>query len=182
MNQTIVATAVLLSSLWISTSVKAENPDHLKQLRETQQCRKCDLSGADLRGIKLAKADLSGANLSGANLSEVVLEGANLRGANLQKAVLVKVNLRFTNLEGANLSGANLSEADLRNANLTRIELKDAILTGALGLTIGNSSSTNPEASSKPNTPELPPPVRSTHYNPPEGVPAPSNPASGGSR
>lgn len=172
MNQTIVATAVLLSSLWISTSVKAENPNHLKQLRETQQCRKCDLSGADLRGIKLAKADLRDANLSGANLSEVVLEGANLKGANLQKAVLVKANLRFTNLEGVNLSGANLSDADLRNANLTRIELKEAVLTGVLGLTIGNSSS----------TPAEPSPVRSTHYNPPEGAPAPSNPGSGTGR
>ena len=84
MNQTIVATAVLLSSLWISTSVKAENPDHLKQLRETQQCRKCDLSGADLRGIKLAKADLSGANLTCANLTRT-----NLTLATVEKARFV---------------------------------------------------------------------------------------------
>lgn len=183
MNRIILTIATLLSSLWLATSVKAENPEHIKQMRETRRCPGCDLSGANLTGTKLVNADLSGANLKGADLSGadlrgVILEGANLNGANLKEAILVGANLRSSNLEGANLSGANLSNADLRNANLIAVELKDTILKGVIGLPTENSSTANPETSRSQDSATTP--VRAIHYKPPEGAPIPRTP--GGSR
>ncbi|MFB2937539.1 pentapeptide repeat-containing protein [Aerosakkonemataceae cyanobacterium BLCC-F154] len=85
----------------------AGNPEHLKQLINTNVCQGCDLSGVDLRNTNLSGADLSGANLSGADLS------------------------------GVNLNRANLSNADLTNANLNGVNLKEANLTNVIGLSAG---------------------------------------------
>ena len=81
---------------------------------------------ADLRGADLREADLSGANLREADLS-----GANLREADLRRANLSGANLRGANLIGANLREANLSEADLREADLSGANLREADLSGA---------------------------------------------------
>lgn len=78
----------------------AGNPEHLKQLINTNICQGCDL-----RGVNLRNANLSGANLSNANLSGADLSGANLNGANLSNA----------NLTNAKLNGVNLKEANLIN-------------------------------------------------------------------
>lgn len=56
-----VATVVLLPILCLGEQVRAENPDPIQQLRQTNKCPNCDLSGADLTGTRLAEADLSGA-------------------------------------------------------------------------------------------------------------------------
>jgi uncharacterized protein YjbI with pentapeptide repeats len=166
-----VATVVLLPLLYLSEQVKAENPDPIQQLRQSNKCPNCDLSGADLTGTRLAEADLSGANLrgarlggpgviaadlryanlkgadlSGADLRGVVLEGANLTDAKLEKAMLVGAYLRFSNLEGANLVRANLSDADLRNAKLTRTLFNDAVLTGVIGYEGATLPKSRPEA------------------------------------
>ena len=172
-----VAIAVFLPLL-LANQVKAENPDLIKQLRETNKCPGCDLSGVDLTGTRLAEADLSGANLrgaklggpgviaadlryanlkgadlTGADLRGVVLEGANLTDAKLEKVTLVGAYLRFSNLEGANLVSANLSDADLRNAKLTRTLLNDAVLTGVIGYEGATLPKGRPEAAgfSTPN-------------------------------
>lgn len=173
-----VATLVVLPLLCFSESVKAENPDPIQQLRQTNKCPNCDLSGADLTGTRLAEADLSGANLSGARLGGpgviaadlryanfkgadlsgadlrgVILEGANLSDAKLEKAMLVGAYLRFSNLEGANLVGANLSDADLRNAKLSRTLLNNAVLTGVIGYEGATRPKSSPQSagSSTPN-------------------------------
>jgi len=86
----------------------------------------CDLSGADLRGVKLYRADLSGADLSGANLYRQNLYGADLSGANLDRADLSGAYLTLADLSGANLSGANLS-----GAKLSYVDLSGANLSGA---------------------------------------------------
>jgi len=49
----------------LSGQVGAFDTDDLKQLLETNQCRNCDLTRANLKGGKLFYANLSGANLSG---------------------------------------------------------------------------------------------------------------------
>ena len=105
----ILFTVAIFAPVWFITPVKAENPEHVKQLLETKQCQGCDLSGANL-----SNANLEGANLSGANLREAVLVGANLTNANLQRA--------------------NLTRANLTNAKLTNVNLNDANLTSATGL------------------------------------------------
>lgn len=91
----------------------AGNPEHLKQLINTNVCQGCDLSGVDLKNANLSGADLSGSNLNGADLS------------------------------GANLNRANLSNADLTNANLNGVNLKETNLTNAIGLSASNNTQNN---------------------------------------
>lgn len=112
---------VVLTSVCLTFPARAGNPEHLKQLRETKQCAKCDLSGVDLSG-----ADLSFAVLVGANLS-----GANLKGANLSNA-----DLTGANLTACDLSGANLNQAYLTNANLHQTKFIGASLGNTRGLPI----------------------------------------------
>jgi len=71
-----VATALLVASLTLTNPAQAANPEHIKQLLETKQCKGCDLTNAHLRG-----ASLEGANLAGANLENVYLYKANLVNA-----------------------------------------------------------------------------------------------------
>ncbi|MGE0392595.1 MAG: pentapeptide repeat-containing protein [Vicinamibacterales bacterium] len=84
--------------------LNAEHPDHVRQFRETGQCRGCDLVQANLVRVVAEAADLRGANLTGALLTHAHLRGANLDGASLQGA-----NLHGTDLRGA--VGANFSGA-----------------------------------------------------------------------
>jgi len=84
--------------------VRAENPDQVKQLRETGKCTGCDLSGADLAGLTVNLADLRGANLTGAQLYKARLRMANLAGANLSATNLVGADL--FGARGANLAAA----------------------------------------------------------------------------
>ncbi|WP_407650760.1 pentapeptide repeat-containing protein [Aerosakkonema funiforme] len=80
----------------------------IRQLLETGQCVRCNLSGANLTDLDLSNLNLSGANLSGANLS-----GANLSG---------------TNLSDANLSGANLNASNLERAKFSRTTMPDGTI------------------------------------------------------
>ncbi len=91
--------------------------ENLLQLKKTNSCRGCDLSGADLTRFELA-----GADLEGADLSRVKFYLANLAGANLKNA----------NLSGAIFGGADLGEADLRGADLRGALLESAYLAGTL--------------------------------------------------
>jgi uncharacterized protein YjbI with pentapeptide repeats len=79
----ILGTVVLLTTLALSSSVAAANPDHVRRLLSTNACAGCDLSGADLKGANLRGADLRNADLRYADLRGADLSGANLKGANL---------------------------------------------------------------------------------------------------
>ncbi|UBF23888.1 pentapeptide repeat-containing protein [Kovacikia minuta CCNUW1] len=81
-----LGTTVILTLMALASTVAAANPSHLRQLRNTNACPGCDLSGADLRGWNLRNADLRGADLSNADLRGADLNGADLRGANLYGA------------------------------------------------------------------------------------------------
>ncbi|MEO0827397.1 MAG: pentapeptide repeat-containing protein [Cyanobacteria bacterium J06642_9] len=101
----------VLSLIGVATSVaRAENPDQVRQLLQTNACENCDLSDAVLDGLDLAEANLQGANLQGASLLGTRLNRANLRGASLQNA-----SLAGTNLLGANLQNADLSDVQVFN-------------------------------------------------------------------
>lgn len=121
MNKILIACGVISTSLCLTFPLRAENPKHLKQLRETKHCAKCDLSGADL---------------SGADLSFAVLTGANLSGANLKKANLSNADLSRANLNQADLSYANLNKAYLTNANLHKTKFIEASLNNTRGLPV----------------------------------------------
>jgi len=126
MKLQILSIATLIAPLCLAAPSLAQNPAHVLQLLKTNACQECDLSGANLKEVKLTSADLRGANLIGANL-----ENANLSGANLTNSNLANVNFSNTNLSGANLSGANLVEANLGNTNLSEADLKYANLVSA---------------------------------------------------
>ncbi|MFB2972290.1 pentapeptide repeat-containing protein [Aerosakkonema sp. BLCC-F183] len=116
--------------------------DGFRQLLVTNECFRCELTGADLKQInlsnaKLAYAKLDGANLTGANLRYAYLEGANLGDAKLAYANLGGAKLSYANLGGANLIGAKLSYANLEGANLLGAKL----MGGKLGY--ANLVSTN---------------------------------------
>lgn len=74
-----------------------------------------DLQGADLSGLNLREIRLNAANLA----------GANLEGADLSEARLNAVNLRDCNLRRANLTGATLHRADLRGADLRDAQIDE---------------------------------------------------------
>lgn len=123
MKLKILSSALLLTSLFLATPTRAENPEHVRQLLKTKECQDCDLSGADLSGADLTFAILVGADL----------RGANLRGANLSHADLTRANLNRTDF-----SQANLNQAYLNNANLEQTSLVSASLNGTKGLPIMN--------------------------------------------
>ena len=88
--------AVLLAFLVTNGSqVSAFDTADLQKLKDTNYCRKCDLSNADLVNGYLKGTDLNGANLNSANL-----KGANLKGANLKHTKLHFAFLWYADLEG----------------------------------------------------------------------------------
>ena len=113
----------------------------LKKFKALNECKECELSGANLKGANLSGADLTGAilrqtifsnaSLSGANLTGVELMEADLSGADLSGADLTGADLWNSNLENAKLSGANLSKANLLEAKLIAADLSEIKLIGA---------------------------------------------------
>lgn len=102
---------------------RENNPDLRPDLREI------NLTGLDLREVKLREVDLSGAvlcgaNLSGVDLSKSVLYGANLSKVDLRGVDLSRINLRGGSLRGANLSRALLKRVDRRGGTLLHLESK----------------------------------------------------------
>jgi len=133
-------------ALWfgVGGGAAAYDAEHLGQLKQTNECRACNLRSADLtradlrsanlRGADLRLADLTFADLLAADLSETDLRGAYLTGAvligaKLLDANLISADLGVADLSRANLSGANLSGADLTGANLSKANLSGANLT-----------------------------------------------------
>lgn len=134
------------------------NPEHLEILKqgvevwnnwwiehphETPDLSSANLSGRDLKRIKLKGATLFETNLSNTDLSEAdfgpwehELEPAafvttNLSQADLSGANLSRANLSHAYLSYANLRGADLSDVDLSTANLHDADLSGSILLGA---------------------------------------------------
>ena len=85
-----------------------------------------DLSGRDLRRVRLA-----GLDLSGANLSDCRLDGADLSGADLSGARLERARLSGADLTGANAARARFDDAVLRRADLTGLDASEASFIGA---------------------------------------------------
>ena len=122
----------ILLTLFFSTPMSyAFNPSDLAKLKETGNCKGCDLSNAGLNKADLTNADLSETNLRGASLQVATLIGANLSGARLNKAILRKAILLGANMAGANMAEANMTEADMDMANLSDASIHMADLRGA---------------------------------------------------
>lgn len=74
MTLRIIAAIALLSSFWLSTLVRAENLELVRQLQATQQCRGCNLRGSHLRGTHQEEANQSPADLSNPKSTSLVGE------------------------------------------------------------------------------------------------------------
>jgi uncharacterized protein YjbI with pentapeptide repeats len=101
-----------------ASSVSALVVRNVRQLLQTNSCPACDLRGADLSQMRLARANLEKADLTGARLSMADLRGANLRGANLQGADLKGADLSLANLNGARLAGTSIEGAIFRETKI----------------------------------------------------------------
>ena len=98
--------------------ILASYGDPIQQLQITGQCPRCNLKGANLRGLDLRMVDLKGADLRGADLRSSNLEGADLSNANLTNVDLRGAYLANAHLANAEIKGANLESADLRGATM----------------------------------------------------------------
>lgn len=134
MKSRIIATATLLTTIYLASPAMAASSESIRQLLATKQCQGCDLSGAGLVMANLSGADLSGANLSGANLSRANLSGANLNGANLSGSALFGANLSGAKLSDADLSGADLRDTYLANIDISNANLNGTVLQGAIAI------------------------------------------------
>ena len=61
-----------------ASSVSAFDPDDLQKLLETNECPECNLSGANLSGVKLFEARLSGAFISGTVLYHKIMPDSSV--------------------------------------------------------------------------------------------------------
>ena len=98
MNKRIFLT---LPFLFLAASLYGYYPQDLGKLRDSKNCSKCDLSGANFYEADLQEVNLSGANLHHANLRKSNLSGADLSGAMLFRADLFGADLTNANLEGS---------------------------------------------------------------------------------
>ena len=81
-------TALTVAANLFAGSAYAFDPDDLQQLKYTNECKSCDLSGANLHST-----DLSGASLFDAELSGAYLSGADLKGAIMNGAILCNTTM-----------------------------------------------------------------------------------------
>ena len=61
-----------------STVLYGFDEKQVQALKKTNNCKKCDLSGAKLNNLDMSYVDLSSANLSGADLSNSILSSAEI--------------------------------------------------------------------------------------------------------
>ncbi len=118
----------------------------IERINAGEDCKKCNLSNADLSGLTLNGIDLTGADLSGANLSNTKILGVNFTDAILKDTdlsnsqidmyddgskVVIGLNpehqTRFVNsdLSDANLENATATFTIFLNSNLTNANLKN---------------------------------------------------------
>jgi Pentapeptide repeats (8 copies) len=89
------------------------DPRDVRRLKQTGECQKCNLVGANLR-----YANLRDANLKNANLKNADLTGANLQNTNLHHA-----NLTYSSMKNAVIKDTDFSEANLLGATIDYREL-----------------------------------------------------------
>jgi uncharacterized protein YjbI with pentapeptide repeats len=122
MKRTTIAALLVLGwfgSIQVAHSV---DPRDLRRLRQTGECEKCNLVGADLkyanlRNANLKQANLKNANLTGANLQDTNLHGANLTYSSLKNAVIKDTDFSEANLRGATIDYRELERGDAKVCN-----------------------------------------------------------------
>ena len=93
----------LFSLFLIPLGANAVNERHYNRVKETGQCKRCDLSGANLSGSVIVEGDLSRARL----------KSANLRGVYFQDVQFYKADLTAADLSGAYLAAVSYTHLTL---------------------------------------------------------------------
>jgi uncharacterized protein YjbI with pentapeptide repeats len=111
-----IAFVVFLMVSWAGSIQMAQgaDPRDLRRLRQTGECQRCNLVGANLRN----------ANLRDANLKHANLKNADLTGANLQNTNFHNANLTYSSMKNAVIKDTDFSEANLLGATLDYRELE----------------------------------------------------------
>jgi uncharacterized protein YjbI with pentapeptide repeats len=109
-----IAAAGISVALGMIQAAQGADPRDIERLKQTGECERCNLVGADLRNANLRDAKLKDANL----------EAANLSGANLQNANFKRANLRAVNFRNAIIQDTDFSEANLKDAMIDYRELE----------------------------------------------------------
>ncbi len=132
----IAAAATICTTLGMVRIAQGADPRDIQRLKQTGECERCNLVGADLRNANLRDAKLKDANL----------EAANLSGANLQNANFKRANLRAVNFRNAIIQDTDFSEANLKDAMIDYQELErgDAKVCNAV-MPNGTQKKTNVE-------------------------------------
>ncbi|RMF80941.1 MAG: pentapeptide repeat-containing protein [Chloroflexi bacterium] len=92
-------------------------------------CKRADLTEADLTDADMEQANFTDAKLVKTILSNTKLMGAILNQTDLKGSILTKANLSGAQLRDADLEDAILVSADLKGANLLDANLKNCDLT-----------------------------------------------------
>jgi uncharacterized protein YjbI with pentapeptide repeats len=114
MKRVLYPVVTLCAVLGMVQTARGANPRDLQRLKQTGECERCNLVGADLRN----------ANLRDGNLKDANLEAANLAGANLQNTNFKRANLRAVNFKNAIIQDTDFSEANLKDAMIDYRELE----------------------------------------------------------
>ncbi len=91
-----------------------------------KQLKGANLSGRNMRGIRIANTDISEAKFKKANL-----EGASLRNSNLKKTDFTEANLKDADLQYSDLSFVKFINTDLRGTDFENAIIYKTNFTGA---------------------------------------------------
>jgi uncharacterized protein YjbI with pentapeptide repeats len=114
MKRVLYTVVTLCTVLGMVQTARGADPRDVQRLKQTGECERCNLVGADLRNANLRDAKLKDANL----------EAANLSGANLQNTNFKRANLRAVNFRNAIIQDTDFSEANLKDAMIDYRELE----------------------------------------------------------
>ncbi|KAM3091003.1 pentapeptide repeat-containing protein [Phormidesmis sp. 146-12] len=95
------------------------------------QIQNLDLSGVNLRGLKLPPTTVVGHDPKDCTRFCANLRAIDFSGADLGETQLVEADLRLANLKGAKFDNALLNEADFREADLSKVNFHKANLDKA---------------------------------------------------
>ena len=120
----------------VITAIGRRSEDGIRE-EEASDEFELDLSGADLRNLRLGDGNFRGANLSRAYLTHSYLANVDLRGAKCWHTHLFMAQILFCDLtevdfSWADLSGVNLFTSVLTGAELTRTEIGTGLELSAI--------------------------------------------------
>ena len=98
-NRSLAFAAALICCLLSSSGIKSYNQDELNRFEKTGECKKCDLSNADLRrilknlsddkkAVNFKNSSCINADFTNSQCIETVFNGANLKNTTWENAVL----------------------------------------------------------------------------------------------